>query len=270
MRVEPIVNPNASLWDWLAYDLRFYRKKYGLTQNAMASIIATSPNNLSNLEAGRRRLTDDQAKRLDEHFKTGGHFQRLLSFARRGHDPNWFQQYKGFELAALIVKTFEGLTVPGLLQTPEYARALVEAVGEHADVEGVVKRRMARQEIFERDEPPILWAIVTESVIDWPIGDDEVMREQLAHLLDISKRPNIALRVVERSARAHAGVDGSFSIISGDFGQVAYTESPGAGRLVPSATEIRSYEVRYGRIGNAASPENRSREVIQRAMEALK
>jgi transcriptional regulator with XRE-family HTH domain len=265
---DELVDPDSSLWAWLAHDVRFYRKKYNQTQNQLAEIIKSSASNISNIEAGRRKLTDEQALALDLRFKTGGHFSRLLRYARLGHDPDWFKQYVDIETTANLIKTFDALTVPGLLQIPEYATELFRAVGL-VDVEDSLARRMKRAEIFSKAQPPVLWAIVTESVIDWPIGGPEVMRKQLAHLLEMSSRPNIGLRVVPRREGAHAGVDGSFHLISGDLGDVAYTESPGGGRLVASAPEVRQYSLRYDRIGQAALPESTSRELIKKAMEDL-
>jgi transcriptional regulator with XRE-family HTH domain len=265
---EELVDPDSSLWAWLAHDVRFYRKKYHLTQPQLGSVVRCSASNLSNIEAGRRKLTDEQAVALDGRFKTGGHFSRLLRYARLGHDPDWFKQYVDIEASANVIKTFEALTVPGLLQISEYAAALCGAGGV-IDIDGPVGRRMVRAEIFSRRDPPVLWAIITENVIEWPIGGPEVMRKQLAHLLDMSSRPNIGVRVVPRTAGAHPGLDGSFSLISGDVGDVAYTESPGGGRLVASAAEVRDYSLRYDRIGQVALPESASRELIQKAMEAL-
>lgn len=262
------VDPDASLWAWLAHDVRFYRKKYSLTQPELATVIKSSASNVSNIEYNRRKLTDEQALALDLRFKTGGHFSRLLRFARLGHDPDWFKQYVDLEDKAGLIKAYEAITVPGLLQVPEYALELFRGVGL-ADIDGPLARRMKRAEIFNRSEPPVLWAVVTESVIDWPIGGPAVMRKQLAHLLEMSSRPNIGLRVIPRTTGTHAGVDGSFSLMWGDFGDVAYTESPGGGRLVAATAEVRQYSLRYDRIGQAALPDAASRELIQKAMEAL-
>lgn len=265
---DELVDPDSSLWAWLAYDVRFHRKKYQLTLHQLARVIHSSASNVSNIEAGRRKLTDEQALALDMRFKTGGHFSRLLRFARRGHDPDWFKQYAHLEAKARLIRTYQAITVPGLFQIPEYATELFRAVGI-VDVEGPLSKRMARAEVFKRSDPPLCWAIVTESVIDWPIGGPKIMRKQLAHLLDLSTQPNVSLRVVPRTAGAHAGVDGSFSLISGNDGEVAYTESPGGGRLVASSDEVRDYGLQYDRIGQSALPALASREMIRRIMEAL-
>ena len=267
MAPHPAIDPDSSLWAWLAHDLRFYREKYGLSQTAMGRVIGRSATNLSNCEAGRRRITSKEAKALDVRFKTGGHFQRLLRFAQRGHDPNWFKQFVDLEKQATVIKTFEALTVPGLLQIPEYAYALIEAGGA-PDPTQIVERRMARQAILESSPPVLLWVLISESVLDWPIGGRTVMRKQLAHLLDVSERPNIGIRVIPKITGAYAGVDGSFTIISGETGDVAYTESPGGGRLVPSTPEVQSYGVRYDRISQVALPTEPSRIMIEEAMEA--
>lgn len=268
MRTNPVVDPDAGLWNWLAYDLRFYRQKYGMSQSAMSEVIKTSSPNLSNLEAGRRRLKDEQAEALDERFRTGGHFKRLLRYARLGHDPNWFKQYVGIESRASGLKVYEPIAVPGILQTPEYAGALFKAGGA-TNVEELIEARMSRQEVLRRPDPPLLWVVVTQNVIDWPVGGASVMRKQLARLLEAAEQPNIGLRVIPRSAGAHAGFDGSLYILSGEDGDIAYIEATGGGRLVPSLTEVRAYEARFERIGQSALPMQSSLEMIRDAMEAL-
>ncbi|GAB2801093.1 helix-turn-helix transcriptional regulator [Actinoallomurus bryophytorum] len=268
MAQHQAVDPDSSLWAWLAYDLRFYREKYGLPQTAMGKIIGRSSTNLSNCEAGRRRITDKEAKALDRHFATGGHFQRLLRFAQRGHDPNWFKQFVDLEKKAKTIKTFQALAVPGLLQVADYALALIKAGGA-SDPQERMEERMRRQVILDDAPSPLLWALITENVLEWPVGGRVVMRKQLAHLLEMSQRENIGIRVIPKVTGAHAGLDGSFSIISGEIGDVAYTDSPGGGRLVPSTTEVRSYGVRYDRIGQVALPTEPSRAMIEKAMEAF-
>jgi DNA-binding XRE family transcriptional regulator len=106
MAPHPDVDPDSSLWAWLAHDLRFYREKYAMSQAAMGRLIGRSATNLSNCEAGRRRITSKEARVLDTRFTTGGHFQRLLRFAQRGHDPDWLKHYAHFERGATMIKTF--------------------------------------------------------------------------------------------------------------------------------------------------------------------
>jgi hypothetical protein len=113
----------------------------------------------------------------------------------------------------------------------------------------LTEERMSRQAILTREDPPVLLILFTESVLDWPIGGPEVMRNQPARLLEASELSDVGISIVPRSAGAHYGFDGSFKIMSGPSGDVACTESPGGGRLVPSAEEVRSHLLRYDRIG---------------------
>jgi hypothetical protein len=167
-----------------------------------------------------------------------------------------------------VIKTYEALVVPGLLQLPEYARSLFTADGV-PDVEGAVERRMARQALLSREPPPQLWILLSENALDWPMGGPAVMRKQFARLLEASEQPHIGIRVLPRSAGAHAGTTGSFKIMSTESGDVVYAQSPGGGRLVPSAQEVREYGLKYDRIGQHALPDVQSRDKIKQAMEAI-
>jgi transcriptional regulator with XRE-family HTH domain len=265
---KPSPDPKSSLWAWLAHDLRYYRLQRGLSGDAVAKLLNCARSSISRLENGEARPTERQMVVLDERWDTGGHFGLLLWYARLGHDPNWFKQHVDIEAQALVIKVYEASLVPGLLQLPEYARELLTAGGE-PNIDELVTERMSRQMILDRDPPPFLLVLLSENVLRWPIGGATVMRRQLAHLLELSERPNIGIRVVPRTAGAHPGLDGSFKIMSGAGGDVAFTESPGGGRLVPSTTEVRSYVTRYDRIGQKALPEDQSRELIVQIMEAL-
>src|SRR3569833_187456 len=126
---EIMIDPDESLWHWLTHDVRFYRQKYNLTQYQLATIVSSSPSTNSNIEARRRKLTAAQALPHALRIKTGGHFCRLLRFARRGLDPDWFKQYADQETRARLIKAYEAITIPGLLQVPEYAAALFQGGG---------------------------------------------------------------------------------------------------------------------------------------------
>lgn len=170
------------MWAWLAHDLRFFRAQRGLSGDAVARLINCARSSLSRLENNEAKLDEHQAAVLDERWQTGGHFGTMLWYARLGHDPNWIKQHEDIEAQASVIELFESIVVPGLLQLPEYAHALIEASGV-SDADGVLERRMARQEVLTRDPSPILRVLLTESVLDWPMGGAAVMRKQLAHLV---------------------------------------------------------------------------------------
>src|SRR5262249_40536598 len=162
---------------------------------------------------------------------TGGHFLRLLTYAKLGHDPDWFKEHVSYEARATVLKIYELALVPGLLQTEAYPRACFIAA-RIEDVEAQGAPRLARQETLIRRPRPHLWVLLSQSVLDWPVGGPEAIREQLARLLEVSNERNTSIRVVPRSAGAFIGLDGAFKVLTVAEGDVAYTEAHGGGRLI--------------------------------------
>jgi transcriptional regulator with XRE-family HTH domain len=268
MGTNPSPDPKSSMWAWIAYNLRVFRTQRGQSGDAIGKILNCSKATVSRLESGETKLEETQAATLDRAWNTGGLFSIMLWYARLGHDPDWMKQHVNIEARAYVHKIWELVLIPGLLQTEDYARATL-VTGGVKDVEGALETRMRRQEILAREEPPILWVLLFEGVLDVPVGGAAIMRKQLAHLLEASESPNIAVRVVPRSAGAHLGLEGAFKIMTVETGDVAYMEALGGGRLVPSATEVRSYAISYDRISQQALPEGPSRDLIKRVMEAI-
>ncbi|MCO6006897.1 helix-turn-helix domain-containing protein [Actinoallomurus purpureus] len=263
-------DPDSDPWDWLLDDLRFHVQKSGMSYAALARLLERSSSNVSNIMAGRRRIKERDAEQLDRCWELGNHFVRLVRNASRegNKEREWFKAYLDHEAAANTIKTYEALAVPGLFQLPEYAAALIRALGA-PDEEDQVERRMARQSILSKKPAPAIWVLISQNALDWPVGGSEVMLKQLSHLLELAELPHVSVRVLSRSSGAHAGFDGSFTLIYGESGDVAYTESPGRGRLVESASEVREYWNRYDRIGEMALPVAPSLQLIREAMEAL-
>ena len=112
--------------------------------------------------------------------------------------------------------------------------------------------------------------MLDQGVIDQPVGSPEIMHEQLAHLVEMARLPNVSVRVAPRGIGAHPGRDGSFKIMTVGDSDIAYTEACGGGRLVADATEVRSFRVRFDQIGDRALPVDASLDLIQRTMEELR
>jgi hypothetical protein len=136
-------------------------------------------------------------------------------------------------------------------------------------VDELLAARMQRQEILKRPDPPRLWVLLDQGVVERPVGGPGVMREQLRHLVAESERPHISIRIVPRSCGMHVGLDGAFEILYNERGDVAYAEAQLGGRLVISDAEVRGMAIRYDQIGARAWPEDPSREYIQQQMEAM-
>ncbi|MGW2488099.1 helix-turn-helix domain-containing protein [Streptomyces sp. NPDC001606] len=150
--------------------------------------------------------------RLAEEANQPGWWQRF-------HDvlPDWFSLYVSLEGAARIIRSYEPHFVPGLLQTEEYARAVLEAgtIGQSRpdSIERHVSLRMERQRLLERDDPPHLWVIMDETVLRRPVSArTEVMRDQLDRLLECARRDRITLQIAEFSAGPHPGTYAPFTL----------------------------------------------------------
>ncbi|MFC5181716.1 helix-turn-helix domain-containing protein [Actinomadura harenae] len=270
MAANPSPNPKSNMWNFIAWYLRIWRIAHGMTGEDLGRIMKASKATVSRVENGHERLSGTQAMMIDKAANTGGLFTLLVWYASIGHDPEWFAQYVELEQQSSIVRFYGALVVNGLLQTEDYARALAKA-GLDADPEKMVLDRMQRQAILLREPAPHMTAILSQNALEWPVGGPHVLRAQLAHLLEMAKLPHVVIRVVPREVGAFPGLTGSFQLISGSgFGEVAYTESPGAGRLVSSPEDVMSYVVRYELISAVALSESASLELIRRILEAIR
>jgi transcriptional regulator with XRE-family HTH domain len=214
----------------LGLELRQLRRENGWTLEDAAVRLERSVSALSKLETGRQRLRPrDLPFILDQYGVTdAGRREDLVGLARRAAVKNWWQEYAGvvkdpfddylsLENEAVAIDVFAGLLVPGVLQTEEYAYAVVEASREWQTSEQVarfVELRMARQQALFAERPMRIWAVLTEQVLRQHIGGRTVMGKQLDHLLQITTDlPHVVLQVLPYDSGAHAGLDGSFSLL---------------------------------------------------------
>ncbi|MFC5182034.1 helix-turn-helix domain-containing protein [Actinomadura harenae] len=256
-----------SLWFYMAFYLRFERQKHQLSQSQMGQIMGINKYGVSNFEAGRNRLTQEQARRIDQKWETGGFWEGMRGFALKyGRNEEWAKQLRDFETGAMVVKMYHGRVIPVPLQTEDYARALITAGRMVVDVEEAVRARMARQALLLEQLPRMrLWILLDQRALEEaPNGDPALMRAQLAHIRELSER--VSVRVVPRSVHAHIGVDGDFELITTASGKdVAYVWAQLGGRLVGDSTEVRVLSQRYDTIGAQAKSEDDSRESIRKS-----
>jgi transcriptional regulator with XRE-family HTH domain len=263
------LDPDRSLWDLIAVELRRQREARGISGSRLGAIIGCDRSTVSRYESGIPKLGERQAKILDREWALEGLFTRLVRFAKAGHDADWFQQNVAYEARATVIKIFDLAVVPGLLQTPEYARALFTA-GRVEDIEAAVETRMARQAILTKPNPPVVWILLDETVlVRTSIGGPEVVRAQLAHLLEVGELPHVTIRIVPLSVGAHVGIAGSFRILTVREGDVAFMEARGGGRLVLDATEVRRFGIEYDQIGAEALSRDSSRGLLASMLESI-
>ena len=177
-------------------ELRFYRTRAGLPQKDLAARATVSHDVISKIETGERPPAGDFPPRLDAvpELDTRGALTRLWDHLKKGHKQRlygWFQQWAGIEARATVLRWYEPLVVPGLLQTEDYARAILSARpdGNLDDLDEQVAARLARQAILDRTGAPQLWCILDEGVLHRAIGGSKVMRSQLYRLAEVAGAP---------------------------------------------------------------------------------
>ncbi|WP_349666483.1 DUF5753 domain-containing protein [Actinomadura xylanilytica] len=206
------------------------------------------------------------SKRLDKAWGTGGHFERLHLFACTGHDPDWFKQYVQYEMVAEIIKVFHGKSIPLLLQTEAYAQGVLRAAGHVDEAEATTRARMKRQEILVRKNPPFVWVVIDQEVLECIVGGRQVMREQIAHLIRLAEMPRVCVRIVPREAGWHPGHDGPFQVLKVLGREVAYAGAQVGGRLIEAGDEADILAVRFDEIGALALSRAASLDLMRRTI----
>ena len=255
-----------------ADELKAAREQRGWSQADLAGQIPYSLSTISMVEALHRVPTRDLAVHLDKAFGTPGTFARLEARLRDLPFPASFRPFAAYEAEATALYVFEHSLVPGLLQTPEYARAVLATRPNTAEdeIDNLVAARLARQEVLTRDEPPppLLWALIDEGVLYRPVAPAEVMRDQLARLVEVSRRPNVTVQVLPYSAGGHTGLLGAFTIadLGGSAGTVN-VEDITDGRVFEDPGMVSRVTLRYKSLQSEALPKGASRELIAKVAE---
>jgi transcriptional regulator with XRE-family HTH domain len=190
--------------------------------------------------------------------------------------PEEYTAYISFEDEAQGLRNFESLFLPGLLQTESYARAVIRGVLPSAtndEIESRVRARVERQDVLTKDAPLKLWAVVDEAALHRAIGGPEVMREQLAHLVEMAKAPNITLQVIPFSAGAHPGMPGQFILM--DFSDpmdtdLVYIDSMAGDLFLESDADISRYRSIFDNLVAVALSPNESASLISERAQDMK
>ena len=265
---------------WFADELRAHRSAQGWTQADLAAKISYSESLIAQVETCRKAATPELAKALDRVFATPGFtedapgvpgtpgtFGRLVVRLRNLPFPASFRSFAPHEAEATALYIFEHSMIPGLLQTEAYARAILET---HPDVtEDVVIQRLAgrlsRQEILERDDPPppVVCALLDQSALHREIGGPVAMRDQLVHLVAMSRRPNITVQVIPNTG-AHPGLLGAFTVADlGGSPGIVNLEDIADGRVTEDAATVSMVALRFHTLRGDALSKGASRDLIE-------
>ncbi|WP_432054341.1 helix-turn-helix domain-containing protein [Streptomyces sp. bgisy022] len=261
------LDPTASPLDYYGWELRRQREAHGLKQGQLGEIIFCTGSLIGQIETTKKVPTRDFSERVDAALGTDGLFSRLIGLVLRSQLPTWFQPYAEMEAKAAYISTYQAQVVYGLLQTEEYARAVL-ATGTPDDLEGLVTARVERQRILEREQPPLVWVILDEAVLHRPIGGPGVMRRQLAHLLNFTSHRWLHVQVLPNKAGEHASLDGAFNLLRfDDDPDVIYTEDLISGHMTANSDTIKEAALRYARLQAAALSVEDSAELMIGVME---
>ncbi|MGA4990173.1 helix-turn-helix domain-containing protein [Nonomuraea bangladeshensis] len=262
------LDPGASPLALFGAELRRLREEKGVTQEAIADYAHVSKSLVSQIENAKRTPQWDFTEQVEALLGLQGDLLRLLPLVLKT-GPNWFRQWPKIEANAHNLRTWQPLVVPGLLQTGNYARAILRGQPGITDqrVEEIVEGRLARQLVFERPEPPLYAAVIDESVLTRPIGGAEVMHGQLEHLLTLMTHPCITLQVVPMEAVPTIGFLGGFVIAQQPNGpDVVYLDTAADGEMTDRADRVRRVSLRFDAIRSYARPVNETAEAVREKM----
>lgn len=268
------LDPTAGPLDFFGAEVRRWRNAAGLSQEQLGQRLGYSGALVGKVETSDRAPSLDFAEGCDRALPTAdGLFGRLYELARHwaGGYPSWFTEWVEAERRAITLRTWQPLLVPGLLQTPDYARALFLAWhGADGDdqVDQLVNARIERQAIFQPPDPPSLWAVLDEGVLRRRIGSAPTMRDQLTHLLDVSERSTITVQVVPAEAGTHVGLLGAFSIAAFmNAPGIVYLDTPDQGQIMERPSAVAKISEIFDQVRAEALPRGVSRDLIRRVAE---
>ncbi|MET9736049.1 helix-turn-helix transcriptional regulator [Streptomyces sp. NPDC006458] len=263
--------------------LQELREAAGLKREEAAQVLRVAPATVRRMEMAEVALKIPYVQVLLETYGVPqGEAEAFVALAeeanrpgwwQRYHDvlPDWFSMYVSLEGAARLIRSYEPHFVPGLLQTEDYARAVLDAgtvgpIGPDA-VERHVSLRMERQRLLERENPPHLWVIMDETVLARPVcSRAEVMREQLDRLLEAAEHPRITLQVAEFASGPHPGTYAPFSLFrfaEPELPDMVFTEYLTGALYLDSRREVSAHLEVLDHVTAHAAPAQRTKAILR-------
>lgn len=264
----------------LGAQLRRLREAKQISPEEAGYVIRASHSKISRLETGRVGFKDRDIVDLLTLYGVTSEAERetIRELASRANSPGWwqgyadmlagwFEEYLGLEEAAVQIGTYEAQFVPGLLQTEDYASAVILLEYSHPkEVSRRIDLRVARQAILSGSDPTSLWAVIDEAALQRPLGGLRAMRAQLKHLVDMSQRPNVTIQVMPFSAGGHAAAGGSFSVLQfaeEELPNLVYIEQLASAQYLVKPDVVDTYLEVMDRLRREAATPADSLKIIQ-------
>jgi transcriptional regulator with XRE-family HTH domain len=263
-----VTEVKGSVSRFLADEIRRARTTAEMTQTSFGRAASFSPSHVSAVESGTRALTMEFVRGADRALANGGLFERLARQMRLGAaSPLWFHQWLTIEQEAVSLVAYEPALVPGLFQTPAYARAVLEADGTLTEeqIDQRVQARMDRQSVLTREHPPHVVAVLDESVLHRPVGGTTVMHEQLRGLARTAGHSPVQIQVIGNDVGMYPGIGSAFVLATmPDGSTVAYADTAVRGQVLDSAGEVATVRRKWETLRGYALPWRQSVALIQR------
>jgi len=266
----------------LGVELRRHREEAGVTIDMVADRLGCSTSKVSRIETGHTSATPSDVQHILDIYGVDTSIKaELVQIAREARQKGWWHPYStvltgayvGLETAARSIRAYEQQVVPGLLQSEEYAIALIRGARQDypdQEIEQRVRVRMQRQALLIQDDPIDLWVVLDEAVLSRPVGGEPVMLDQLKKLIETARLPNVTLQILPFAAGAHAGMDGSFVILEfeeeGDA-DVVFIDNATGGLFLEKAEELSKYVSIFDIVRASALPPEESIEMIETLVE---
>jgi transcriptional regulator with XRE-family HTH domain len=270
----------------LGAQLRRLREAKEISREDAGYLIRASESKISRMELGRVGFKERDIADLLSLYGITHQEEReaLLALARQANTPgwwqrygdilpSWFQTYLGLEEAATLIRTYEVQFVPGLLQTEDYARAVIthgNPGAAAAEIERRVSLRLKRQQLLSRPDAPQFWAVVDEAALRRPMGSPVVMAAQLERLIKATELPNVTLQVLPFEVGAHAAEAGAFTILrfpERDLPDVVYTEQLTGALYLDKRDDVDAYMAAVDRLSVESPPPRATVEIISRILQ---
>ncbi|MDQ0789869.1 helix-turn-helix transcriptional regulator [Streptomyces sp. B3I8] len=274
----------------LGRQLEELRSRAGLTFEEAGEAIGVSHSTIRRMESAKvaRLRLPDVEKLLQTYGVTDQQeIDTFLKSAREANKrgwwhtyrdvlPDWFAAYLSLEQAALQIRAYEPQFVPGLLQTEAYARALITAGNPHASAEATERRvqlRMRRQELLSRPTVPRVWVVLDETVLRWPVGGTEVMREQIDHLTEVNRLPQVTVQIMPFANGPHpamrAGAYHVFRFRARELPDIVYLNGMVGAVYLDKRDDVVVYREALDRLGAQAAPARMTESVLREIRKEL-
>ncbi|QNP70959.1 helix-turn-helix transcriptional regulator [Streptomyces roseirectus] len=254
---KPSRPKNKTSMKMLGRQIAAARRASGLTQVELAAIVNIDDETMASIEQGRRPLKPDIGRKIDEALGTKGVFEEgAENLPEIDQYPLFAEEYIEHERTAKKLDWFDNAVIPGLLQTEEYAEAVLrERVPAYSEEEIQTKLagRIERMAILRRENGPTMSFVIWEPVLHMMVGGPEVQQRQLRHLRELADLPNVTIQILPLDSLHHAGLNGPFTLLeTEDHQHLAYTESQRGSHWVSDPEEMSILESKYAMLRTQA------------------